>query len=93
MSTWRTVSGVEAARLEEELAREVSSGHALWGRACRAVARRDDRDDVAYEAIPGGLCVVHLTYAAESDPHWPEFVFVEIVVCHSFLAVVRAAGR
>lgn len=75
MSIWRLVKDEEAARLEVELARELSSDHPLQGRTARAVARRDDRDDAAFEMDPGGLCVVHLTYRVESDPRWPSYVF------------------
>ncbi len=73
---WRPVDRAEATRLEAELARELSPGHVLRGRAYRAVARRDDRDDVAYEVTPGGLAVVHLTYRVETAPTWPKASFV-----------------
>ena len=76
MSLWRSVTGAEATRLDTS-SREVAPGHALRGRTWRALARRDDRDDVAYDVTPGGLCVAHLTYAAETDPRWPAFAFVE----------------
>ncbi|MCW5833937.1 MAG: hypothetical protein KIS78_16170 [Labilithrix sp.] len=71
------VTGDVAAALEKELVRELPSGHPLHGRSVRAVARRDDRDDVAYEVDGGKLCVVHLTYRAETDPRWPSSVFVD----------------
>lgn len=77
MTVWRPVAGAEATRLEAELARELSPGHVLRGRVCRAVARWDDRDDVAYDVTPGGLAIVHLTYRVESDPAWPMVSFVD----------------
>ena len=75
-SGWRPVEGSVAARLEGELRREIPVGHALHGREVRAVARRDDRDDVAFEVADLGLCVVHLTWQRETDPRWPHAVFV-----------------
>ncbi|MBI2393248.1 MAG: hypothetical protein HYV09_26925 [Deltaproteobacteria bacterium] len=76
MSSWRAVTGSEAAKLEQQLAREATPGHPLHGRVFRAVARRLDRDDVAFEIMPGGLCVVHLTWAQPTDARWPRFEFV-----------------
>lgn len=77
MAIWRDVSRSEAESLERELARELAQGHPLRGRSWRAVARRGDSDDVAFEVTPGGLCVVHLTYREETDSRWPASEFVE----------------
>jgi hypothetical protein len=63
--------------LEDELRREMPVGHALYGREVRAVARRDDCDDVAFEVAAAGLCVVHLTWQRETDPRWPHAMFVD----------------
>lgn len=76
MAQWTRVSGDAAVTLESELKRELPSGHALQGRAVRAVARRDDRDDVAYEVDGHQICVVHLTYRVETDRRSPSFTFV-----------------
>lgn len=76
MARWTQVTGEVAVALESELKRELPSGHALEGRAVRAVARRGDRDDVAYELDGHQLCVVHLTYQVETDRRWPSFMFV-----------------
>ena len=73
MAQWTRVSGDAAVALESELKREFPSGHALQGRAVRAVARRDD---VAYEVDGHQLCVVHLTYRVETDRRSPSFIFV-----------------
>jgi hypothetical protein len=77
VSGWRAIEGNEAATFEGELRREMPAGHALHGREVRAVARRDDRDDVAFEVAGAGLCVVHLTWQRETDPRWPHASFVE----------------
>ena len=47
-SEWCAIEGSEATTLEDELRREMPVGHALHGREVYAVARRDDRDDVAF---------------------------------------------
>lgn len=65
MSLWVPVTDRDAEVLERELAREL-----------RAVARRFDRDDVAFELDDGSLCVVHLTWKVERDPRWPQCDFV-----------------
>ena len=77
MSGWRAIDGQEAAALEEELRRELPAGHVLHGRQVRAIARRDDCDDVAFEVVDAGLCIVHLTYERETDPLAPPALFVE----------------
>ncbi len=77
MTVWRDVFGSEAASLEGELARELRSDHPLFGRRARALARRTDCDDVAFEVEPGGLCVVHLTWTKESGVRWPRYEFVD----------------
>lgn len=73
---WRAIEGSEAATCEAELRRETPVGHALYGREVRAIARRGDRDDVAFEVARTGLCIVHLTWQRETDPRWPNAVFV-----------------
>ena len=57
-----------------ELRREMCRGHVLHGVPVRPVARRQDCDDVLFELLDGTgrLAVVHLTYARETDPQWPE---------------------
>jgi hypothetical protein len=69
-------AGPNAHRVEEELASELGPGHPLKGRAMRAMAVRQDCDDVLFVSVddPTLVAVVHLTYAnrPESDPRWPE---------------------
>jgi hypothetical protein len=61
----------QSDRLSNELNRELSNGHVLYGRGVRAVMMRIDRDDVSFELDDGALAVVHLTWAPERDPRWP----------------------
>jgi hypothetical protein len=68
---WVEVSGESAAKLEEELRREVPRAHRLFGRDLQAVARRQDRDDVLFRSSDGGTFCVHLTWSVENDPKWP----------------------
>lgn len=76
-SRWLAIEGRVATTLEDELRRETPVGHALHGRAVRAVARRQDCDDVAFEVAGAGLCVVHLTWQTETDARWPHVSFVD----------------
>jgi len=61
-----------AARLCNELQRELPSTHVLFGIKATAVAHRIDQDDVLFE-LEGStpLAVVHLTFSRETDPTWP----------------------
>ena len=68
-------AGPNAPALEKELAAELGRKHPLKGRRMRAIAVRQDCDDVLFVSAgePTGVAVVHLTYAnrPESDPQWP----------------------
>lgn len=59
--------------LERQLATELPRGHALFGVPVRAVAQRQDCDDVLFELLDGSgrVAVVHLTYSMNFDPAWP----------------------
>ena len=61
--------------LVNELQRELSPQHVLYGILVAAVARRIDCDDVLFATADPSkpLAVVHLTWAgkAERDPRWP----------------------
>jgi hypothetical protein len=65
----------DARDLEEELRKEVPPGHILHGSVARAIARRNDSDDVLFKIeLPNTrYAVVHLTWtgAPEPDPQLP----------------------
>ena len=66
-----------AKYFEEELLREVSSGHSLCGKKITAIAFRRDQDEVLFkiEGTENQYAVVHLTYNKETDPRWPGVTF------------------
>jgi len=61
----------------DELARECSEQHCLFGVTARVVARRQDCDDFLFELFgsraPGEFAVVHLVFGSrrESNPAFP----------------------
>ena len=73
LSPWYALASTEAANLESELKREISPKHRLQGVSVRAIARRQDRDDVLYalSAGAGEVAEVHLTWNQESGAEWP----------------------
>ena len=75
---WHDV-GASAAQLELELQSEVGPGHPLKNKRMRAIATRQDCDDVLFVGAddPTLVAVVHLTYAnrPERDPRWPDTTF------------------
>jgi len=77
MSRWRNLNEGEDVQLAQQLLRELANDHPLRGRPARAIARRIDCDDVAFEIERSGLCVVHLTWAGEGGAQWPRFEFVQ----------------
>jgi hypothetical protein len=80
LKPWLAI-GAEASRLEQELVAEVGPRHQLEGRPMRAIAIRQDCDDVLFVSAdePPLIAVVHLTYAnrPESDPAWPQTTIFE----------------
>ncbi len=67
--------------LHEELEREMSPRHQLYGIKARAIALRQDCDDVLFELLgeraPAALAVVHLTWSGKEDRD-PRFPWVEL---------------
>ena len=57
----------------EELEREVSKGHPLFGIEAQCIARREDCDDYLFQLNDksGRYAVVHLTWNVETSPKWP----------------------
>jgi hypothetical protein len=62
--------------MEQELRRELSVGHPLYGLPVRTVGRRQDCDDVLFtvEDGTGRVAVVHLTWthSPPEKPPWPD---------------------
>ncbi|QAS59198.1 hypothetical protein C7B90_00165 [Lysinibacillus fusiformis] len=58
--------------LNEELKKELSPQHILYGKEAIAVARREDNDDVIFwiEKM-NKYAVVHLTYSIETSSEYP----------------------
>ncbi|MBF9127988.1 hypothetical protein I0C86_03100 [Plantactinospora sp. S1510] len=74
---WRDLHGPgDAERLQvqavtQELLRELSPGHALYGVAFTVVGRSDARDDVLLR-FGGRWALVHLTWSGKSEvAPWP----------------------
>jgi hypothetical protein len=72
---WTEVDQSFANSAQKELAAEVPSTHQLSGIQAKAVARKEDRDDVLFELQDGSkrVAVVHLTYSGkpEQNKDWP----------------------
>lgn len=72
LEPWTPVDDNDGA-LARELESEVPPGHPLYGAKVQAVATRLDCDDVVFRLTSSEkLAVVHLTYARESSPEWPQ---------------------
>jgi hypothetical protein len=73
---WEPVdAGATRDGLAQELLREVAPGHPLYGIPVRAIARRNDCDDVLFALQDGSgrVAVVHLTWirSIPDRPPWP----------------------
>jgi len=69
------VDSAVALSLLAELAKEIGPSHSLFQRAIKAVALRDDCDDVLFltKLSDRALAVVHLTWRGREEPvpSWP----------------------
>jgi hypothetical protein len=81
LEPWRPVDDRgEAAALEAELTRELSSGNPLYGLPVAAVGRRADCDDVLFRLLDGTgrYAVVHLTWSRHAErASWPTTTMYE----------------
>jgi hypothetical protein len=72
---WHAIDTERGAKFVLELEREICSRHVLNGKRVRAIAIRQDSDDVLFEFVSPdcGCAVVHLTYARKrkDDPRFP----------------------
>ncbi|MBV9926792.1 MAG: hypothetical protein JOZ96_17365 [Acidobacteria bacterium] len=62
---WYPASEQDESRLADELRRELTPGHLLYGRPVRVIAHRNGATDdilVAHRDQPGRFTVVHLTW-------------------------------
>lgn len=68
-----------ATKIAERLKKDLPNGHVLSGLELKAVARRNDQDDVLFEVFGGDqpLAVVHVTWQRETDPRWPSTKFFQ----------------
>src|SRR6476646_6787246 len=74
LGPWYPVTGPAVRTgLEEQLRREISERHVLFGEIAQLVARRDDTDDALFALPTGRVAEVHLTWSKrpEQDPRWP----------------------
>lgn len=79
LEPWHQIAGEHVVAIERELRRELAEGHALYGLPVRALARRQDCDDVlfAIEDGSGRVAVVHLTWISAPPERalWPSTTF------------------
>jgi hypothetical protein len=69
---WVPLGGNAARVAEAELARELHRTHILFGLRVVALAKRLDRDNYIFQLDDGRIAEVHLTYAVETMPNWPQ---------------------
>ena len=78
LSPWRSLRPEEVKQLEAELRHEATPLHALYGKKTRAVARREDNDDVLYHISDDGrYAVAHLTWTGNNEENWPQVTFYD----------------
>jgi hypothetical protein len=58
---------------EEQLDKELISGHVLFGISVKAIARIDGDDDYLFSLLDGTnrVAVVHLSFGISVSPEWP----------------------
>src|SRR5262249_45700708 len=77
LAPWHPIGDTtQVEGIQKELRRELSPGHPLYAIPTRAIARREDCDDVLFSTNDGTgrVAVVHLTRTASEKPPWPDTV-------------------
>ncbi len=73
---WEEITANAQQALEAELRHEVSPEHPLYDVSVKAMARRQDCDDVLFAVIGSpSVAVVHLSYSEEAGALWPHTQF------------------
>ena len=78
LEPWTSTEGVETKYLrtfEDQLARETSSGHELYGVRVKLIGRGNG-DDALFELLDGSgkVAEVHLVWQGRQKPPWPSSV-------------------
>ena len=81
LKPWVPIPAATATAVERELPLELSARHSLQGIRCRALAMRQDCDDVLF-ATPDAeqpFAVVHLTWSGHPDQNegWPWTIYFD----------------
>lgn len=79
-SGWHAIEPGIGLGFEAELARELSTGHPLYGVLLRAVGQCGNGDDILFEIADGSrrVVVVHLTWGGQAQqPPCPDSVVYE----------------
>lgn len=69
--------------LENEIKKELSKNHILFGKELKPIAKREDNDDVLFKIGQQEMAVVHLTWSGKNEgnsefpktsifPHWTD---------------------
>ena len=74
LEPWSQVE--DGSGLEEELKREVSRLHPLYGIEAKAIGQGRE-DDFLFALADGRCALVHLTWKRESSAEWPWTVFFD----------------
>jgi hypothetical protein len=70
---WWMITNSMAESLTNQLIKELSPSHILYGKKAVAVARRQDNDDVVYWISElDKYAIVHLTYSKENSSEFPK---------------------
>lgn len=73
---WELIGIQEQYKFFDELKRELSSEHILFGVSAIAIARKEERDDILFflKNCAYQYAEVHLTWHIETDCKWPSTI-------------------
>lgn len=73
---WEEITANTQQALEAELRHEARLGHPLYDVSVKAMARRQDCDDVLFAVLGSpSVVVVHLSYSQRAGALWPHTQF------------------
>ena len=70
---WAALTDEDSEYFSKEFYREADKSHALFDERMWAVARCKASDDILYKVHDGRYAQIHLTWAVETTPNFPDF--------------------
>ena len=77
LEPWEEIPNAEILFFKEQLVKEITPSHTLFGLLLLPIGRNSANDDVLISVGSGKLAVVHLMWSNSGDHLWPSTEFFD----------------